>query len=63
MRRVNNGTDGQTDSDFWSRVHYVKTSRENASYGRRYRYPALYSFLVEFGLQHGSGPDRGRSPM
>ena len=38
------------------------TSYQEA-YGQRYPCPALYSFLVEVGLQRGSGPDRGQSPV
>ena len=46
-----------------NRRSYIKTSRQEASYGQRYPCPALYSFWVEVGLQRGSGPDRGRSPV
>ena len=41
----------------------VLTSRQEASYGQRYPCPAFYSFWVEVGLQRGSGPDRGQSPV
>ena len=46
-----------------SLVERERTSRQEASYGQRYPCPALYSFWVEVGLQRGSGPDRGRSPI
>ena len=40
-----------------------RTRHQEASNGQRYPCPALYSFWVKVGLQRGSSPDRGQSPV